>query len=277
MKELQFDPFIRFAMKITLRKQTPLSCAYDSHLYLVTAGSGKIDTEDKVYDFSEGDVIFVPAGCFYSFAPCGECELISINFDFTKKNKHITDPIYPKTKDEYNPASSLSDIDHDSPLCNFLVLRSSLAHSELIKKTALEFEYKKNYYKDAASAYLKSALIELCRILDGPKPELCDKILAFIGENFAKPLTNAKIAAHFGYHPYHVNRIMRSCVGTTIHSYLIRYRIDEAKHMLEGTSLSVGEIAALCGYSNLCTFSSEFKRRVGSSPLEYREIVSTRK
>jgi len=53
--------------------------------------------------------------------------------------------------------------------------------------------------------------------------------------------------------------------------YRNRIRITNACSLLESTSLSVEEIAALVGFETPFYFSRLFKRAMGVSPRQYRE------
>ena len=49
-----------------------------------------------------------------------------------------------------------------------------------------------------------------------------------------------------------------------------RLRLNRAAHLLQGTSLSVGEVGAVCGFENNCSFSRAFRERYGLPPSTYR-------
>jgi len=53
--------------------------------------------------------------------------------------------------------------------------------------------------------------------------------------------------------------------------YLIQIRIEKAKQLLCTTEYTVSQIAAAVGYHDPLQFSRMFKKRVGGSPLHYRE------
>ncbi len=57
---------------------------------------------------------------------------------------------------------------------------------------------------------------------------------------------------------------------TTPNRYLVMRRIELAKQLLRVESLSVSQIAADCGFSDVYYFSKLFKKEVGVSPMEWR-------
>jgi len=61
--------------------------------------------------------------------------------------------------------------------------------------------------------------------------------------------------------------------GKSLFEDLIVFRVEAAKRMLAETTLSLGEIAALCGYSTESYFMKQFKRITGQTPTEFRRSV----
>ena len=58
--------------------------------------------------------------------------------------------------------------------------------------------------------------------------------------------------------------------GKSLFEDLIAFRVDAAKRLLSETSLPLGEISVLCGYSAESYFMKQFKRITGMTPTEYR-------
>ena len=52
--------------------------------------------------------------------------------------------------------------------------------------------------------------------------------------------------------------------------YILNLRIEQSKKLLNTSSLSVTEIALVCGFDNSNCFSTAFKRICGVTPSEYR-------
>lgn len=63
--------------------------------------------------------------------------------------------------------------------------------------------------------------------------------------------------------------IFKGLYRTTPNRYLIQRRIETAKSMLETQSLTVSEIAALCGFSDVYYFSKVFKQLCGIPPSKW--------
>jgi YesN/AraC family two-component response regulator len=50
----------------------------------------------------------------------------------------------------------------------------------------------------------------------------------------------------------------------------VKKRIELAKHMLESNCLTVGEVAELCGFSDVYYFSKVFKGICGIPPSKWK-------
>ena len=102
---------------------------------------------------------------------------------------------------------------------------------------------------------------------------LAKNVLLYLKNNYFNPSLSADvIAAEFGYHPYHLNKIFKDNIGTTIHRALIGERMDMAKKLLTTTELSIKEITFEIGFGDRSQFCTAFKRLFGISPLQYRKL-----
>ncbi len=58
----------------------------------------------------------------------------------------------------------------------------------------------------------------------------------------------------------------------TPHQYLIRRRVERARHLLASTPHSIADVGIATGYRNPAAFSSLFRKHTGKSPLEFRGV-----
>lgn len=99
---------------------------------------------------------------------------------------------------------------------------------------------------------------------------LAARCLAYINRHLAEELNVGNIAAVLKVSGSNLRMVFRRETGTSIGRYIIRQRMNRAKHLLAATNKSVEEIAGLCGYASLVSFSLFFKRNSGQSPLNFR-------
>lgn len=92
----------------------------------------------------------------------------------------------------------------------------------------------------------------------------------FISENYAQPITIENIADYVGICRSQLFRCFESVLGISPKEYLIDFRIKQACHLLETTSLSITAIANSLGFDNSLYFSKAFHKLKGMSPSEYK-------
>jgi AraC-like DNA-binding protein len=64
-----------------------------------------------------------------------------------------------------------------------------------------------------------------------------------------------------------------SLVGMPAMQYLTHWRMQEARHLLKNTDLSVWEIAERCGYESEAAFRKAFKKTLGKTPGDVRRLA----
>jgi transcriptional regulator GlxA family with amidase domain len=96
-------------------------------------------------------------------------------------------------------------------------------------------------------------------------------IQQYVLENLQLDHTVASIARHFHMSTRNLSRVFSRGSGATLISFLNDARIDAARRYLEGSDLSIKEIAGRCGFDNGESLRRLFTRRLSLSPQEYRQ------
>ncbi len=99
---------------------------------------------------------------------------------------------------------------------------------------------------------------------------LVHKAMAFIHTHYMDPLTRGEIADHVGLSERHLTRCFQQEVGVTPMTYLNRYRIKQAKVLLESSALGITEVAMAVGFSSGGYFTRVFHQEMGISPRAYQ-------
>jgi len=95
-------------------------------------------------------------------------------------------------------------------------------------------------------------------------------VLEFIENHYGEKLTLEQLSTVAGMNPKYFCRIFRSITHQSPMDYLIEYRIQIAKKLLEGNDLSITDIALGCGFNNNSYFTKIFHRTCGKTPNAYR-------
>jgi AraC-like DNA-binding protein len=85
-----------------------------------------------------------------------------------------------------------------------------------------------------------------------------------------EPPTVHEVAARAGVSTGLFIRQFAALFGETPHQLRVRSRLEWAKRLLAGDTLSVTEICFEVGFASVGSFSAQFRRRVGVTPTAYR-------
>jgi AraC-like DNA-binding protein len=96
------------------------------------------------------------------------------------------------------------------------------------------------------------------------------RIVDYIDRNYAMPISLRDIADTFGYSPCHLTNSFSRTTGTPITAWIIRRRIEAAKQLLSAGSVDVATAAEAAGFNDLCYFTRQFVRHVGTTPGRFR-------
>ncbi|MCG9887175.1 MAG: AraC family transcriptional regulator [Cyanobacteria bacterium] len=85
-------------------------------------------------------------------------------------------------------------------------------------------------------------------------------------QNFQNPPSLKELAYRVGINDCTLKRRFKQVFGTTVFGYLYDYRMEQARRWLLEQPWSVTEVARRVGYTNLCAFSTAFRKKFGVSP-----------
>ena len=97
--------------------------------------------------------------------------------------------------------------------------------------------------------------------------------IRYIDQHLFDQISVRQIAEHVCLSTSHFSRLFRSTTGFSPHEYIMLHRIDEAKALLQSTSLSVKEIAFRVGYRSEVNFIIAFTDKTGLSPTQFRQNI----
>jgi AraC-like DNA-binding protein len=94
--------------------------------------------------------------------------------------------------------------------------------------------------------------------------------MAYIHEHYRDPIARKDLAQYARVSQEYLSTCFHRETGVTPSDYLERYRIKQAKRLLETTDLSITRVAMEVGFFDSSYFGRVFRREVGISPLAYR-------
>lgn len=140
----------------------------------------------------------------------------------------------------------------------------------------LEADMNPHVWSDLAQTLSEMALVVQRRLADlslSREVVLClVKALQEMRLHACDSLTQSDIAAKVNMSRSYFSQCFKLFVGQSFGEVLRKMRIDQAKHLLLESRLSISEIAGAIGFDDNKHFSRTFRERVGMYPTEYRTI-----
>ena len=94
--------------------------------------------------------------------------------------------------------------------------------------------------------------------------------MAYIHQHYAEPITREALAQAVGFSDRYLTQCFRAETGLTPVAYLSRYRIKQARGLLESGEGSITEIALATGFADPSYFARVFREVVGVTPRAYQ-------
>lgn len=277
----EIDPYIRLChlLKVSRAEPVPLRAAYDHRIMYICQGSGTLYVNGQTYSAEPGTLFYWQAGIAYEIVPADNVVLhiCGINFDFTQAGKHYNYPVPPDHLDVFSADRLIETVEmQDAPCFNEVIcLRDMHAAEQRLLEMEREFMTKKRYYMQQVRGPFLMLLSDIARHAtdtytdQADRTHQVDRILQYIREHYHQPLSNLEIAAHFNFHPVYINRLLVKYTGSSLHQYLITYRLAQAINLLQIPGKTVAEAADETGFTDTHHFSRAFKKRYGLSPKSY--------
>jgi AraC family transcriptional regulator len=133
-------------------------------------------------------------------------------------------------------------------------------------------------FNESAAMALASCLVRshgsIARTAHGPSPTLAGRklrnVLSYIEDNLDRNVSLEELAGVAGLSASHFKASFRRSMGTPVHQYLIRRRVERATVLLRDGALSIVEIAQATGFAHSSHLASHMRRLLGCSPKSIR-------
>lgn len=92
----------------------------------------------------------------------------------------------------------------------------------------------------------------------------------YIQTHITERLSVSELARVTGYSEAHLSKKFKQETGLSVTDYILNQKLDYAKELLRSSDQSVGEVAEKLGFSSQSYFTSQFRKREGVTPSEFR-------
>lgn len=138
----------------------------------------------------------------------------------------------------------------------------------------LEGQFDLEQLKREVVAHLRSLQIRVKERQSGKQQEMLTHIKKMIDANEGLTLNLKTLSEVVHYTPDYLSRMFKHQYGISIKDYMNQKRIAYACELLKNTELRVAEVSERLGFADDKHFSKTFKKNIGQSPSQYRQIWS---
>ena len=120
------------------------------------------------------------------------------------------------------------------------------------------------------------ANVEQCPFLvDEENVRKIRKAKEIILNKMTEPPTLQELSAEIGLNIKKLKEGFKQIYGDTVYGYLLDYKMNEARSMLNSKQYNINEISLKLGYSTSSHFITAFKKKFGTTPKKYLMSVSS--
>ncbi|MGN0179387.1 MAG: AraC family transcriptional regulator [Monoglobaceae bacterium] len=239
-------------------------------------GNATLLIKDHYVNVSEGDIVVINPYEFHSTIDVGKgsskYHLIMIGLDF-----------YDYAK---NSILDLRRLFINERMCINNIIHNDKRLERIICDIVKEYENRNEMFNEVLYSLVTEFFCLLLRSYKRPNSaelpsakkiknyEIIYPAIVKIRNDYRERLNIDELASICNISKYYFCRIFKYTTSLSALQYQTEYRIQMANILLKNTNKSISEIAAFCGFDDVCYFSRCYKKHTGISPKKSRAIMS---
>ena len=251
----------------------PIHWHDDVELSVIIRGAMDYNVNGQIQTVHEGEGFFIsPRQLHSNFSEKHtECEymcvlvhplMLGINLDFEKEF------VTPLLNGGRMPFYKLTtDVSWHQEICNEI----KSIYEEKNERTAPLLIHA-HFCNIWAKLYQHLDVSEVSTAKDG-NLAIVKAMIRFIQESYQDRITLKKIAAAGAVGESKCCQLFRNYLNMTPNNYLMKYRLDKSRTLLQETELSITQIALDVGFCGASYYAEMFRKWYNETPKEYRERI----
>ncbi len=230
---------------------------FHSFLILYTlAGTGRVEYGGQVAELHVGDGVFID---------CRKPHYYEAAEDLKVAVFHFQGPLAEHYAEEYEKMGQ--PVFHEETTGRFARYLEQVL--EIYDSPQLYRDLRASHAIDGMLLYL---VVQASRVAIQKQdvPRFVQQAMKHMEENFAQPISLDSLAELTQTNKFHLAKEFKHYIGFSPNDYLIWIRINQAKLLLKTTTLPAVKIAHSVGIHDINNFHYLFKKRVGTTPIRYR-------
>lgn len=258
----------------------PLHWHDEMELIYVVKGHGLVTVQDSKYTMQTGDMTVILPQIVHSIEQLdnAEMEYFNVLFQFTLLDNGVHDYCYQKYfKPFYEHSQTIpAYVPAGDPL-NRLILPyiTDLIQNRKQSYSGYELMVKSALFAIMHYLSLNSTPVSQDRRALQTTYEKLKKLLSYVQENYANPISVAQAAGICGFSESHFMKLFLELTGKTFTQYLKNFRLEAAAAQLAEGAQKVIEVSENVGFHNHSYFTRSFTARYGMSPRKYKQEHSS--
>jgi len=198
-------------------------------------------------------------GDFHRSMVCSDDELLDLPFDNNDYCPTFHETLYPFKNDLMFNVLHLKH-HFDAGENNELLMNEYLRHTLLL--------FYQVYNKEIHVNSNQLNLVKPCTRREIFKR--LNNVKDYMISNYSRLISVEELSRVACLSECHLYKLFKELYNCSPHQYLLKIRLQRAKHLLNNTDYSVNEIVGMVGFENSSSFIRLFKRNFAATPKEYR-------
>lgn len=243
-------------------------------IVLCVRGQLRVKTGGRRLEVVKGDVLISPPNVLFddtNYSDDFECRVLCLS-------DHIVQGLLREQIDVWHHAVYVNQVN--------IISTSELCQEEFgfyysLIKSKLSNHDREVMPLEILLVLLRAFLLELCHLLEDTHSEekeqklsqgkvLFNKFISLISGSELKRQPITTYASHLAITPKYLTMLCLKYSNKTASQWVAQYTIEEIRFYLRSSNLSIKEISAKMGFSNMSHFGSYVRKHLGVSPSEFR-------
>lgn len=242
----------------------------DFELVCVLEGEGSISTQRQNYPLTPGNIIFLNSNEPHDITGHG----VGVTLLLIQFSKNFLQ--------EYFPELSATVIEDGNVRMHLPPERFAALHRNILE-VGMEYLSGSTYFELTSLSLMATILRQLMLFLSKEtvsteelhkrdrQTQRMARISSYLEQHFRESIRLSDLAAEEHVTTTHLSHFISQHFGMTFQEYLGNIRFEHAVRIIGNRSLSLSDVSAECGFSELKYMTRMFETQLGMKPADFRE------